>query len=132
MFLNQYLQAHNQYGKDQIETGVDGSLSIKGTNFSNKHIIYFDFTKDTKMHSPKDKDNTGFNLNNSGGMNNSSTQKNNLSSLLNSNLVNLDNLQRTGPTNKWANPPGNSHNFDFSNSMSNNMNANNNNQNFYF
>ena len=49
--------------KDQIETGANDSLSIKGTNFSNKHIIYFDFTKDTKMHSPKDKDNTGFNLN---------------------------------------------------------------------
>ena len=63
---------------------------------------------------------------------NNNTQKNNLSSLLNSNLVNLENLQRTGPTNKWANPVGNKNNMDF-NSMSNNMNMNmNNNQNFYF
>jgi len=49
--------------KDQIETGVDGSLRVKDINFINKHIIWFDFEKDTKMHSPKDKNNTGFTLN---------------------------------------------------------------------
>lgn len=48
--------------KDLIETGVDGSLSVKNINFINKHDIWFDFIKDTKMHSPKDKDNTGFDL----------------------------------------------------------------------
>ena len=49
--------------KDQIETGVNDSLSVKDVNFINKHDIWFDFEKDTKMHSPSNKDNTGFTLN---------------------------------------------------------------------
>lgn len=49
--------------KDLIETsGMDCSLNIKGANFVNKHNIYFDFIKDTKMHTKSDKDNTGFAL----------------------------------------------------------------------
>ena len=54
-----------------------------------------------------------------GNSSNNSKKSNNLSSLLNSNLVNLDNLQRTGPSNRWSNPQGNSNNTN-----TNNMNYN--------
>ena len=59
-------------------------------------------------------------------------KSNNLMSLLNSNLVNLDNLQRTGPTNKWANPVGNNNNNFNVNPMSNEMNNYIPSNNFYF
>lgn len=62
--MNSVLLSTEQYilKKDQIETGGNGLQIVKYINFINKHSIYFDFVKDTKMHNSKS-ENTGFTLN---------------------------------------------------------------------